>query len=81
VPDGHDDSERSHDTDPLADTQAPDEPASASASASSSSGGKRRNVHVGDMLGRYELVEDVGEGGMASGYRARDTELRREVAV
>ncbi len=77
-----DDSERSHDTDPLADTQAPDDTsASVSPSASSSSGGKRRSVHVGDTLGRYELVEDVGEGGMASVYRARDKELRREVAV
>ncbi|HEY6032930.1 MAG TPA: serine/threonine-protein kinase, partial [Kofleriaceae bacterium] len=35
----------------------------------------------GDTLGRYELGDDVGEGGMATVYRARDKELRREVAV
>ncbi len=35
----------------------------------------------GDRLGRYELAEELGQGGMASVFRARDTELRRDVAV
>lgn len=61
-----------HDTDPLADTAAPSEQAR---------GKKKRAVHSGDTLGRYELGDDVGEGGMATVYRARDKELRREVAV
>src|SRR5262249_35724079 len=42
---------------------------------------KMRAVHVGDTLGRYELVEEIGEGGMATVFRARDKELRRDVAV
>jgi predicted Ser/Thr protein kinase len=55
--------------------------ASASASGSGSRGTPKRAVHAGDVLGRYELVEEVGEGGMATVFRARDKELRREVAV
>jgi eukaryotic-like serine/threonine-protein kinase len=79
-----DESHRSHDTDPLADTQTSDPPSDASEADAGGTvriRGKLRAVHVGDTLGRYELLEDVGEGGMATVYRARDTELRREVAV
>ena len=36
---------------------------------------------AGQRLGRYELGAELGAGGMATVYRARDTELRREVAV
>ena len=39
-------------------------------------------VHVGELiLGRYELEELVGEGGMSSVYRAHDTVLERRVAI
>jgi serine/threonine-protein kinase len=65
------------DTDPLADTRESDEGGSTSSAAAV----KIRAVRPGDVLGRYELVEEVGEGGMATVYRARDRELRRDVAV
>ncbi|MGH3042398.1 MAG: protein kinase domain-containing protein [Gaiellaceae bacterium] len=39
-------------------------------------------MHVGELIvGRYELEELVGEGGMSSVYRAYDTVLERRVAI
>jgi serine/threonine protein kinase len=35
----------------------------------------------GTRLGPYEIVEAIGAGGMGEVYRARDTRLRRDVAV
>jgi serine/threonine-protein kinase len=40
-----------------------------------------RPLHRGDRLGQYDIVELVGAGGMGDVYRARDTKLRRDVAI
>ena len=32
-------------------------------------------------LGRYALIEEIGQGGMGTVYRATDTKLLREVAI
>jgi len=38
-------------------------------------------LSAGDRLGRYEILGPLGAGGMGEVYRAKDTELDREVAV
>jgi len=38
-------------------------------------------LSVGTRLGPYEALAPIGAGGMGEVYRARDTRLRREVAI
>src|ERR1700692_4107958 len=38
-------------------------------------------VSAGDRLGPYEIIEPIGKGGMGEVYRARDTQLDRDVAI
>src|SRR5262245_42330614 len=38
-------------------------------------------VAVGSRVGPYEILSPLGAGGMGEVYRARDTRLKRDVAI
>ena len=39
------------------------------------------SLTVGDRLGCYEILAPIGAGGMGEVYQARDTKLKRDVAL
>ena len=43
--------------------------------------GKLRNLWLGRQVGAYKILSLVGVGGMGEVYRARDTKLKRDVAM
>lgn len=62
-----------------AGSQGPDVFASAAQSASPS--GAFASPRIGTTLGRYEILATLGHGAMATVFRARDTQLGRDVAI
>src|SRR5689334_12103309 len=38
-------------------------------------------ISIGQQLGSYEITALLGKGGMGEVYRARDTKLKRDVAI
>ena len=39
------------------------------------------SLEAGARLGPYEILGPLGQGGMGEVYRARDTRLKRDVAI
>ena len=58
-----------------------DQGAIETATTDGAKGGDGARLEAGSRVGRYEVVDFIGGGGMGWVYRAKDTELEREVAI
>jgi tetratricopeptide (TPR) repeat protein len=65
-------------SDPALETTVSADDAGVTPGGAAGDGGR---LTAGAKLGRYEIVEFIGGGGMGWVYRAKDTELEREVAI
>jgi len=59
----------------------PQRPGETGSAVRSSSGNAFASSKIGATLGRYEILATIGHGAMATVFRARDTQLGREVAI
>jgi serine/threonine protein kinase len=39
------------------------------------------SLQIGQQIGSYEITSLIGKGGMGEAYRARDSKLKRDVAI
>ena len=60
---------------------APQGPGEVGSAEESSSGSALASPKIGATLGRYEILATIGHGAMATVFRARDTQLGRDVAI
>lgn len=72
---------RAVDSDERPVAQAHSEPGNAPPRARAASAGDDSRLGEGDVLGRYQIVERIGQGAMGVVYRAVDRNLQRPVAL